>query len=75
VTGARLRAALEKRGASFPMIDCAKLDDAVAQARKHVTKDGVIVLSPAAPSFEEFKNFEERGKAFKAACLSPSLRA
>lgn len=68
VTGARLREALQKRGATFAMIDCVKLTDAVSAARKHVPKNGVILLSPAAPSFEEFKNFEERGKAFKAAC-------
>jgi UDP-N-acetylmuramoylalanine--D-glutamate ligase len=68
VTGARLREALQKRGATFAMIDGANLADAVSAARKHVPKDGVILLSPAAPSFEEFKNFEERGKAFKAAC-------
>ena len=76
VTGARLRAALAKRGASFPMIDAGKLAEAVTQAFAHVPKDGVVLLSPAAPSFEEFKNFEERGEAFKAAAsLSPSLRA
>ena len=75
VTGARLRAALEKRGASFPMVDAAKLAEAVAQAFAHVPKDGVVLLSPAAPSFEEFRNFEERGDAFKATSLSSSLRA
>jgi UDP-N-acetylmuramoylalanine--D-glutamate ligase len=70
-----MRAALEKRGASFPMIEAGKLADAVTQAFAHVPKDGVVLLSPAAPSFEEFKNFEERGEAFKAASLSSSLRA
>lgn len=75
VTGTRLREALQKRGATFAMVDCAKLADAVAVAQKHVPQDGVVLLSPAAPSFEEFKNFEERGKAFKAACLAASLRA
>ena len=75
VTGARLREALQKRGASFPLVDAGKVAEAVTEAFKHVPKDGVVLLSPAAPSFEEFKNFEERGKAFKAACLAPSLRA
>ncbi len=74
VTGARLRAALETRGAAFPIVDASKLADAVTQAFAHVPKDGVVLLSPAAPSFEEFANFEERGRAFKAASLSSSLR-
>ncbi len=68
LTGARLRAALEKRGVAFPIVDAGKLAEAVAQAFVHVPKDGVVLLSPAAPSFEEFANFEERGRAFKAAC-------
>ncbi len=73
VTGARLRAALDMRGAAFPIVDAGKLADAVTQAFAHVPKDGVVLLSPAAPSFEEFRNFEERGQAFKDACSS--LRA
>ena len=70
VTGVRLREALQKRGASFTLVDAHKVAEAVVQAFAHVPKDGVVLLSPAAPSFEEFKNFEERGKAFKAACLA-----
>lgn len=67
VTGARLRAALQAHGATFPMIEAPKLAQAVDAAAR-APKDAVILLSPAAPSFEEFRNFEERGNAFKSLC-------
>ena len=41
------------------------LEEAVALAKK-VTKPGkACVMSPAAPSYGVFKNFEERGEKFK----------
>jgi UDP-N-acetylmuramoylalanine--D-glutamate ligase len=67
VTGARLRAALQGR-AAFEIIDAPGLDAAVEEAVKRAPSDGVVLLSPAAPSFEEFRNFEERGKRFKELC-------
>jgi UDP-N-acetylmuramoylalanine--D-glutamate ligase len=67
VTGARLREALQGR-AAFEIIDAPGLDVAVEEAVKRAPKDGVVLLSPAAPSFEEFRNFEERGKRFKELC-------
>ena len=42
---------------------------AVKQA-KHLSKSGeIVLLSPACASFDMFKNYEERGKAFKAEVL------
>lgn len=42
------------------------LDDAVALARRLARPGSVILLSPAAPSYDHFRNFEERGERFAA---------
>ena len=43
-----------------------KLDGAVKLAKKLTAKGKSCVMSPAAASYNDFKNFEERGDAFKA---------
>lgn len=43
---------------------CSKMADAIAAAAR-ITKSGdVVLLSPGCTSFDEFKDFEERGKKF-----------
>ena len=41
--------------------------EAVTLAQKHTPQGGVVLLSPAAPSYGLFKDFVERGKAFAEA--------
>ena len=67
VTGARLREALGGR-ATFDLVEAGNLAEAVDAAAKRATPGDAILLSPAAPSFEEFRNFEERGTRFKELC-------
>ena len=40
-------------------------DAAIGRAQESKSDEAVILLSPACSSFDEFKSFEERGRAFK----------
>jgi UDP-N-acetylmuramoylalanine--D-glutamate ligase len=40
--------------------------DAVNEARRSLEDGGVVLLSPAAPSFDQYKNWEERSEDFTA---------
>ena len=73
---ARDRFAAALQGGGFTALTDAKdLTDAVEKAL-HVAENGQPVLfSPACSSFDMFRNFEERGKAFKEAVLQLKKRA
>lgn len=45
--------------------DCADLKEAVERSRALAGPGDVVMMSPASASFDRFKNFEERGNAFK----------
>jgi UDP-N-acetylmuramoylalanine--D-glutamate ligase len=45
-------------------VDCGDLSTAVARAREQATEGDVVLLSPGFASYDQFKNFEERGEAF-----------
>jgi UDP-N-acetylmuramoylalanine--D-glutamate ligase len=47
------------------VIQCAGLKQAVERAAQVVMPGDVVLLSPGGTSFDEFKNFEERGEVFK----------
>lgn len=47
---------------------CDNLKEAVTEALKIATKGDVLLLSPAAPSYVQFNNFEHRGQVFKELC-------
>lgn len=42
------------------------LEDAVELARRLAAPGSVVLLSPAAPSYDRFRDFEERGERFRA---------
>ena len=44
---------------------CAWLADAVEQAAEVAQPGDVVLLSPGGTSFDEFRDFEERGRRFK----------
>jgi UDP-N-acetylmuramoylalanine--D-glutamate ligase len=45
--------------------DCADLKAAVKAGFDWAKPDGIVLLSPAAPSFGVFKDYRDRGEAFK----------
>lgn len=74
-TAPRMKQALEKAGnlrdsaatvGNLQIVDCADLKDALNQAKKSAIAGDVVVMSPAAASFDQFKNYKERGQKFKS---------
>jgi len=51
---------------------CTGLEQAVKVAARVVEKDDIVLLSPGGTSFDEFRDFEERGEAFKRWVLNLS---
>jgi UDP-N-acetylmuramoylalanine--D-glutamate ligase len=49
---------------------CKNLDQSVVKAFEVTKKGAICLFSPAASSFDSYKNFEERGIAFKNAVLN-----
>ena len=75
-TGTRIAAAAAAHGflskLSHPARD---MGDAIAIAAEVSGPGGVVLMSPAAPSFNAYADFEERGDDFAARAKSVALRA
>ena len=67
-SGERARQALTERGCQA--VACADIDEAVRQAAAWAPAGGVVLLSPAAPSYGVYANYEQRAAAFRAAIKS-----
>ena len=67
-TGARIAKEMQGRAFDFPVFSAASLAEGVAIAFANAPQDAVLLLSPAAPSFGHFRDFEERGDQFLALC-------
>ena len=69
-TAAKIRAAVENAPDYRPghpeILEVTPFQKAVEAARDHAVASDVVTLSPACAAFDQFKNFAERGKTFKA---------
>jgi UDP-N-acetylmuramoylalanine-D-glutamate ligase len=73
-SGPRIRAAIETaqaeaqaQAATTTVTDCADLEAAVAAGFGWARPDGIVLLSPAAPSFGRFRDYRDRSEAFARA--------
>jgi UDP-N-acetylmuramoylalanine--D-glutamate ligase len=66
-TGPRLVAAARAAGlAPEHAVEASGMESAVAMARELGAPGAVILLSPAAPSYDHYRDFEDRGERFRA---------
>jgi UDP-N-acetylmuramoylalanine--D-glutamate ligase len=52
-------------GDSVPIIQCGTLEAAVDRASRSAAPGDTVLLAPACSSFDQFDNFEQRGRVFK----------
>ncbi len=64
ITGSQIAAQADSMG--LDVINAGSVADAVHLAQDRASSEDVILLSPGAPSYHAYKNFEARGEDFKA---------
>jgi len=64
--GGRIHALLEglARDGAFVLREAGDLSEAVALARQALAGEGVVLMSPGAPSFGAYRDYTERGRHF-----------
>jgi UDP-N-acetylmuramoylalanine--D-glutamate ligase len=67
--GQRIGEAVTRRSSDIPQIRVTSMRAAVTEARSALSDGGVVLLSPAAPSFDQYKNWKERSDDFTAIVL------
>jgi UDP-N-acetylmuramoylalanine--D-glutamate ligase len=55
----------EQLRGSVPLMFCGTLDAAITLAHSKAGRGDVVLLAPACASFDQFENFEHRGREFK----------
>jgi UDP-N-acetylmuramoyl-L-alanine---L-glutamate ligase len=72
-TGARfaadIRAAAAATGVDAPVTETGSLADAVAEALRTARPGGLVLLSPGAPSYNRFRNYEELARTYEQILL------
>jgi UDP-N-acetylmuramoylalanine--D-glutamate ligase len=73
--GARIAEGLRPaaRGGRFQLHECVELAEAIRLAERDLDADGVVLMSPGAPSFPRYRDYVERGRHFaQAAGFDPN---
>ena len=68
VTGERLASAASATAPDVLVLPVPNLEAAIASLAEHQGRFDTIILSPGAPSYNQFRNFEERGARFVDLC-------
>lgn len=63
-SGPRIAAALRAGAPDVDVRDCASLEEATADGFAWARPDGVVLLSPAAPSFGRYRDYQDRADHF-----------
>lgn len=69
-SGKMIQETLCASGLRIPCLNAETLKDAVNLARSIAQRGDAILLSPACASFDEFRNFEHRGRVFQELAIS-----
>jgi UDP-N-acetylmuramoylalanine--D-glutamate ligase len=69
-SGERLVDAIGRRGGTTATTVAPDVASATEAAARWAAPDGVVLLSPAAPSFSQFRSWRERSDAFREAARS-----
>ncbi len=56
---------IERELKGYPVTRCGTLEKAVETAMRGAVRGETVLLSPACSSFDQFKDYEERGRVFK----------
>lgn len=65
-TAEKIRASAKAAAPNLSTFICQGFEEAVTLARDIAKEGDIVVLSPASASFDMFRDFEERGRTFKA---------